>query len=168
MNAIEVIRLSLQFAQKVTLDSVGDMREDALRFATPGAKGGHGNHVVWTLGHLCVVEAWLPSILFGEPSALASWEKLFGIGSECRGDGAGYPSFDELVAKYTALRASTLKLLDGLGEAGLGRVPAQVPPGFESEMKTFGHTIQLVALHNLMHIGQVTDMRRQAGKARRI
>jgi hypothetical protein len=54
-------------------------------------------------------------------------------------------------------------MLDEIGEEGLDRVPRQVPAGFENLMKTFGQTLLLLALHNMVHYGQITDVRRVAG-----
>jgi hypothetical protein len=59
-----------------------------------------------------------------------------------------------------------MKLLDEIGEAGLDRIPKKIPPGFENEMKTFGHTFMTIAMHNMMHVGQIADMRRVAGLPR--
>jgi hypothetical protein len=43
-------------------------------------------------------------------------------------------------------------------------VPKQVTPGFEDVMTTFGQTLLLVSLHNMVHYGQITDARRTAGR----
>jgi len=39
-----------------------------------------------------------------------------------------------------------------------------VSPGFEEVMKTVGQTFLLVALHNMVHYGQIADARRAAGR----
>jgi uncharacterized damage-inducible protein DinB len=163
MKAIDLIRWAMQMTDQATANLVKDMREHPLTQPTPGAKGGGGNHPVWTLGHLCVIEGGIPRILLGEKSPVEHWEPLFAAGTRPKSDASAYPSFDELLRTYRDLRARNLKLLDQLGEAGLDRVPKQVPPGFEDAMSTAGHTLLLITLHNMVHYGQIADARRAAG-----
>ncbi|MDB5353902.1 MAG: hypothetical protein JWN24_355 [Phycisphaerales bacterium] len=163
MNRIELIRWSLQMTEQNTVGLVEDMREIPLTQTTPG-----GNHPIWILGHLATIEGQIPAVLFGETNPVAHWWPLFGMGSEVKTDAALYPSFDELLGTYRLLRAGTLKLLDQIGEAGLDRVPKNVPPGFEKEMQTFGQTLLVIAIHNMQHAGQIADTRRAAGRKPRI
>jgi hypothetical protein len=67
-----------------------------------------------------------------------------------------------VLSKYRELRAQNLKLLDQIGEAGLDRKPKHVPPGFEDMMTSFGNTLLLITLHNMVHYGQIADARRVA------
>jgi hypothetical protein len=166
MKAIELIRFALQMAEGVTSLFVKDLRDNPMLTSTPGGKSGDGNHAIWTLGHLCVVEGNVPHILFGEANPLAHWRPLFEMGSKCSADPSAYPAFDELFKTYHDLRAQNLKLLDNVGEAGLDRIPSKIPPGFEDPMKTFGHTFMTIAMHNMMHVGQIADIRRMAGLKR--
>jgi hypothetical protein len=161
MTRIELIRWTLQMTEQVTAQRVEDLRDAPL---TPsGGKGAAGNHPVWILGHLCVIEGGIPRIFFGEKSPVEHWEPLFAAGTECKADASAYPSFDEVLRTFRDLRRRTLKLLDEIGEDGLDRAPKQVPPGFEKVMTTFGQTLLLMALHNMVHYGQITDARRVAG-----
>jgi hypothetical protein len=68
-----------------------------------------------------------------------------------------------VLATYRRLRARNLKLLDDVGDSGLDRAPVAVPQGFEEVMKTVGQTLLLIALHNMVHYGQIADARRAAG-----
>jgi hypothetical protein len=163
MNAIDLIRWALQLSDGLTARLVADMRNAPMTPSTPGGKAGDGNHPIWTLGHLCVIEGGIPEILFGENNPVEHWKPLFHMGTQCSSDASVYPSFDELLRTYRGLRARNLKLLDEIGEAGLDRTPKQIPPGFEEEMKTFGRTFLVIALHNMMHAGQIADARRVAG-----
>jgi hypothetical protein len=163
MKTIDLIRWALAGTDAGTARLVEDMRDAPLTPPTPGVSGG-GNHPLWTLGHLCVIEGGIPRILFGEKSAVEHWEPLFAPGTQPKADASVYPSFDEVLRTYRQLRANTLKLLDEIGEEGLDRVPKQVPAGFENVMTTFGHTLLLVALHNMVHYGQIADARRVAGR----
>ena len=163
MTRLELIRWALQLTDDATKRIVQDLRDAPLTQPTPGAKGGGGNHPLWTLGHLCVIEGGIPRILLGEKSPVEHWEPLFAAGTQPKSDATAYPSFDEVLRTYRDLRRRTLKLLDDIGEAGLDRVPKQVPPGFEDVMTSFGQTLLLTALHNMVHYGQIADARRVAG-----
>ncbi len=50
------------------------------------------------------------------------------------------------------------------GEEGLDSSPAAIPPGFENEMFTMGHTLLVIALHEMFHVGQLADARRASGR----
>jgi hypothetical protein len=163
MNAIELIRWALQLSDGLTARLVGDLREAPMTPSTPGGKGGDGNHAIWTLGHLCLIEGNIPQILFGETNPVEHWRPLFDMGTQCKSDAGAYPPFDEVLRTYRGLRSKNLKLLEEIGEAGLDRAPRQVPPGFEEEMKTFGRTFMVIALHNMFHAGEIADVRRVVG-----
>ena len=163
MKRIDLIRWAMRMTDEATDRMVADLRDAPLTRPTPGGSGGDGNHPLWTIGHLCVIEAGIPSILFGEPHPLEHWFGLFATGTQPSDDAGIYPPFDEILRTYHAMRARNLKLLDEIGEAGLDRVPANVPPGFQDMMTTFGQTFLLIALHNMVHYGQIADARRVAG-----
>ena len=165
MRAIELIRWAMQLSDEGTARLVEQMRHAPLTQPTPGAQGG-GNHPLWILGHLAVLEGAIPSIILGAeagPHPVEHWRPLFGTGTRPRPDAGAYPPFDELLSTLRRLRARNLALLDELGEEGLDRVPRAVPPGFEDVMKTAGHTLLLISLHQMVHYGQIADARRVAG-----
>jgi hypothetical protein len=164
MKAIDLFRWALELTQQATARIVADMRDAPLTPSTPGGKGGDGNHPLWTLGHLCVIEGNISQILLGETNPVERWKPLFAAGTQPKADASGYPSFDELLDTYRDLRARNLKLLDELGEAGLDRSPRNIPPGFEDAMKTVGQALLLIALHNMVHYGEIADARRVAGR----
>ena len=163
MKAIDLIRWALQFTDAGLARLVEGVRHAPLTPSTPGAQGGDGNHAVWVLGHLCTVEGALGQVVRGDPNPVERWFPLFGTGTQPHQDAAAYPSFDELLTTFRNLRAKNLRLLDEIGEAGLDAVPPNVPPGFEDAMQTVGQTFLLIAMHNMVHYGQVTDVRRVAG-----
>jgi hypothetical protein len=66
MTRIELIRWALQLTDQATARLVEEMRNAPLTFSTPGGKAGDGNHPLWILGHLCVIEGGIPRILLGE------------------------------------------------------------------------------------------------------
>jgi hypothetical protein len=160
MKAIELVRWALERADGLTSKLVEDMRDASL--TQPTSSG--GNHPLWILGHLALVEGSLPKILFGEANPVEHWGPLFAPGTQPMTDATSYPSFDEVLATYRDLRAKNLGLLDEIGDAGLDRAPKAVPPGFEDEMRTIGRTFLTIAQHQMLHLGQITDARRAAGR----
>jgi hypothetical protein len=163
VKAIDLIRWALQFTDHGTAGIVKGLERDFMTRSTPGAKGGDGNHALWSLGHVTVIEGGLRHIVAGEANPVEGWWPLFGTGTQPGDDPKAYPPFEEVLAKYHEFRAYNLKLLDRVGDAGLDATPPNVPPGFEQMMKTVGHTFLLIALHNMVHYGQIADARRVAG-----
>lgn len=163
MNRMDLIRWAMQMTDNATARIVSDVSDNALLQPMPG-KGNGGNHPMWIIGHLTVIEGDLPQIILGESNPVEHWRPLFGIGSQPKTEAGAYPAFDEVLRTYRDLRAKNLKLLDQIGESGLDRAPKAVPPGFENEMRTIGQTFLLISLHNMVHYGQVADVRRAAGK----
>ncbi len=160
MQAIDSIRWALRMTDEATTRLVEDMRDQPLTQPTPRG----GNHPLWVIGHLAVVEGMIPHTVFGEEHPVQHWWPLFGPGSQPTDDAGSYPPFDEVLATYRDLRAKNLARLEEIGEAGLDQVPKVIPPGFEDRMKTIGRTFHLIALHQMFHLGQVADARRAAGK----
>jgi hypothetical protein len=163
MNAIDLIRWALQMSDEGVNAMAAGLRDFALTRPTPGAKGGDGNHALWTLGHMAFIEGGVRHIVLGESHPLEHWAPLFATGTQPKDDAGAYPSFDEVLKTLRDLRAKNLKLLDQVGEAGLDRAPKNVPPGFEEPMKTVGRTFLLIALHQMVHYGQLADVRRVVG-----
>ncbi|MDG3002221.1 DinB family protein [Paludisphaera mucosa] len=160
MRAIDQIRWALRTTDESTGRLVEDMRQTPL--TSPTSRG--GNHPMWVLGHLAVIEGMIPHTVFGEPNPVQHWWPIFGTGSTPTDDAAAYPPFDEVLATYRGLRAKNLARLEEIGEAGLDAAPKVVPPGFEERMRTVGRTFLLIALHQMFHLGQLADARRAVGK----
>jgi hypothetical protein len=163
MKAIELIRWAMQFSDEHTAMLLADLRGAALTPSTPGAKGGDGNHALWLVGHLAFIEGAVRHVVLGEANPVEHWAPLFAAGTRPKADAGAYPPFEEVLRTYHELRARNVKMLEELGEAGLDRAPAHVPPGFESIMTSAGQTLLLIALHNMVHNGQIADARRVAG-----
>jgi hypothetical protein len=161
MKTIDLIRNAMRMTDENTARLAGDMRDEPMTRTTSR----DGNHPLWIVGHLAVVEGSVPQILFGEPNPVQHWWPLFGQGTTPTDDSGEYPPFDEVLATYRDLRAKNLARLEGIGEAGLGATPKAVPPGFENEMTTIGQTFLVMALHQMFHLGQVADARRASRRA---
>lgn len=165
MKALDLIRDALTMTDQGMTRLVEELRTRPMLQSTPGAGSG-GNHVVWLLGHLAYVESRLPRIILGDAapaSTYDSWATLFAPGTTPKPDSKLYPTFDEVLEACREVRAQTLRLLDQVGETGLDQRPRAIPPGFEDAMRTCGHAILLLALHQMVHYGQAADIRRVAG-----
>ena len=160
MNSIDTIRFALTLADQAFTLLVEDMRDAPLTRPTPRG----GNHPLWVLGHITLVEASIPHILYGEPNPLAHWAPLFAPGTEPKDDAGAYPAYDELLRAYRDHRARNLKILDGLSEADLDRPTKSPPKGLEDVLTTFGKTLLVAAMHQMTHRGQLADARRAAGR----
>src|SRR5262245_18995683 len=117
MQAIELVRWTLQTTDRLTSKLVEDMRDAPL--TQPTSRG--GNHPLWILGHLALVEGAIPQILLGKDNPVEHWSPLFGMGTQPTTDANAYPAFEDVLGTYRDLRAKNLELLDEIGDAGLDR-----------------------------------------------
>ncbi|HTH54247.1 MAG TPA: DinB family protein [Edaphobacter sp.] len=160
MHTKEAIQYALTLSDRAVMTQLDQISDDPTRFPTPNG----GCHPLWVLGHLTLIESYLPEILFGEPSPVANWQKLFGEHSVPVDDISAYPSFDEVREKYQQLRNRNLDILASLSEADLDKATVAPPPGREKEFSTFGRSFLTLALHQVLHRGHVTDALRAAGR----
>ena len=160
MKAIDLIRGALQMTEQGTLNLIEDMRDAPM--TQPTSNG--GNHPLWVMGHLASIEGAVRSALFGEPHPVGHWAHLFAPGTQPRTDPGAYPPFDEVVRTWRELRAQNLRRLDEVGDAGLDAPAKAPPPGFEDAMRTVGQGFLLLALHQMVHYGQIADARRVTGR----
>jgi DinB family protein len=161
MQTKDAIKFALTVSNGAVLSVIDEMSGVATTFPTPNG----GCHPLWVLGHLTLVEGMVPEILFGEKNAAAEWQPYFGENSEPVADAKSYPPFAEVREKYRQLRERNLKLLESLSEADLDRPTKTPPKGREKEFATYGQSFLVLALHQAMHRGNVTDARRAAVRA---
>jgi len=161
MQTKDAIKFALTVSNGAVLSVIDEMSGAATTFPTPNG----GCHPLWVLGHLTLVEGMIPEILFGEKNAAAEWQPYFGENSEALTNAGAYPPFAEVREKYRQLRERNLKLLESLSEADLDRPTKAPPKGREKEFSTYGQSFLVLALHQTMHRGNVTDARRAAGRA---
>jgi hypothetical protein len=161
MQTKETIQFALNVSNGAVMSAIDKMSAAPTTFPTPNG----GCHPLWVLGHLAIVEGMVPEVLFGERNPVAEWQKYFGENSQPVDDSSAYPPFAEVRAKYVELRERNLKILDSLSEEELDRPTKAPPKGREQEFATFGRSFLVLALHQTMHRGHVTDARRAAGLA---
>ena len=161
MQTKDAIKVALTVSNGAVLSVIDEMSGAATTFPTPNG----GCHPLWVLGHLALVEGMIPEVLFGEKNPVEDWQPYFGQSSEPVGDPGVYPPFAEVRDKYQRLRERNLRLLESLSEADLDKPTKAPPKGREREFATFGQSFLVLALHQTMHRGNVTDARRAAGRA---
>lgn len=162
MQAIELLRAALAQTDEGLAAIAAPLHSHPL--IQPVGRGS-GNHPTWILGHLAFVEGAVCQAITGKSNPMAQLEPICGMGSEPKPEAALYPPFQELLSTCRRLRQETIRLLDEIGDGGLDRVPAHVPPGFEEVMPTIGRAFLLLTLHQMVHYGQLADARRAAGIA---
>lgn len=160
MNKKELIQFALSVSNGAVMNLIEKAAETAITFPTSNG----GCHPLWVLGHLTLVEGMIPAALYGEENAVAYWAPLFGENSEAVANANAYPSFAELRARYSELRARNLEVLESLSEEDLDRPTKAPPKGREQEFATFGHSFLVLALHQCMHRSHVTDALRASGR----
>ena len=161
MQTKEAIKFALTVSDRAVLSVIDEMSGAATTFPTPNG----GCHPLWVLGHLTLVEGMVPAVLFGDKNPAAEWQQYFGENSQPIADAKVYPSFTEVREKYIQLREQNLKLLESLSEADLDKSTKAPPKGLEREFASYGQSFLVLALHQTMHRGNVTDARRAAGGA---
>ena len=160
MQAKDAIQFALTVSNGAVISVIDEMKDAATTFLTSNG----GCHPLWVLGHLTLVEGMIPAVLFGDKNPAAEWQPLFGENSEPVADGKAYPSFAAVREKYLQLREQNVKLLESLSEADLDKPTKAPPKGREREFATYGQSFLVLALHQTMHRGHVTDSRRTAGR----
>ena len=158
MKAMQAIQIALKFTDG-GLKMLEEMKDSPL--VRPGDWG--GNHAMWIVGHLAVIEGRLHKMLRGTPNPVEHWKPLFDWGSEPHDDASLYPPFEEVLETFRRLRAGTIAFLNEVGEEGLDRPTKYQPPGFGG-FETVGAAIIIVACHTCGHLGGLTVVRRASGK----
>ena len=134
MKSIDLIRWALRKTDEWATGAAEEMRDAPLVQPTPRG----GNHPLWVMGHLAVVEGSVRQVLSDEPNPVEHWKPLFWQGTTPTTDAAAYPPYEEVLATYRNLRARNLAQLEAIGDDGLDEPPAVVPAGFEEGMRTKG------------------------------
>jgi len=160
MHTKETIRFALNVSNGAVMNVLDKMSDAATTFPTPNG----GCHPLWVLGHLTIVEGMMRQVLFGDANPVAEWQKYFGEGSEPVDNAGAYPAFADVQNKYLELRQRNLELLDSLSDEDLDKPTMAPPKGREREFATFGQSFLVLALHQTMHRGHLTDALRAAGR----
>lgn len=162
MNTTDFIRQALDASRSSMMGLIHDLKDAPT--AQPSALG--GNHVLWILGHLIYIESSaVHGMILGKTDyPYADWEPRFGMGSQPVADASAYPPFDELVAAWDGVRATTLETLDTLTDDDLDRPAPGCPEEWKSWFGTIGKVLSSQIIHPPMHYGQLSDIRRSLGR----
>jgi len=163
MTTLDFVKTSIEHGHMMTLVLLDDMQDAPL--TQPTSNG--GNHPLWILGHLAYSEANIVQhIIKGDENPLMEWKDIFAGGSEPVADAALYPAWETVRHKYEDVHNLTMKFLDTLTDADLETPSKNCPPGREQFFGTIGGCCMALAMHPIMHRGQVADARRMAGRSR--
>lgn len=158
MNAKDVIRQSMQTAQMVTGAYLKDLSDaDLLLRPVPGS-----NHIAWQLGHLIASERSMIAGVGGKmPELPAGFEDAHSPDASKSDDRSKFARKAQYEALMTQMHKATLAALDATPDADLDK-PA--PESMRSYAPTVGAVFQMIALHELMHVGQFVPVRRKLNK----
>lgn len=160
MKATDYIKLSLESSQGWAIGLLADMESSPLTQPTPNG----GNHPLWVLGHMTFSEsALLDQFILGKPNRFEEWREIFGMGSQPSTDASQYPPFQDVMAKFQAMREETFAYLDTLSDDDLDQ-PSHAPEEFGPMFGTVAGVFTAMSNHVMFHAGQVSDARRTAGR----
>lgn len=160
MKATQFARSAMENGQGWVMALIADIKDEPLRRPTNNG----GNHPLWVLGHLAHSESQLFDVfILGKENRFPELAAMFSMKSEPSSDASRYPSMDELMEKFTAVRAESLAHLESLTDEDLD-APTNVPEDMAAFFGTVGLCYAALANHQMFHGGQVADARRAAGR----
>lgn len=119
-------------------------------------------HPLWLMGHLTfATDTILNSVVLGGDMTLPEqYRKMFAPGmiggAPVTADASAYPAWDDVVAQYGRVTATTLKKLQDINDDDLpGGMKGKTPPGFEEFFKSFEGVLNTMVLHDTYHRGQM-------------
>ncbi len=161
MSAVKYLRHGLETSRMMILKLIDDLKDAPLQMPTSNG----GNPPLWILGHLTYAESnIIEHIIKGNENPLIKWKETFGAQREPSSHLDDYPSWSDVRAKFDEVRANTLAFVDSLSEGDLATLTKNPPSGRESMFGTVGACLSTVAMHTMMHYGQVADSRRMLGR----
>src|SRR3984893_1142590 len=160
MHTKDAIKFALTVSNGAVMSVIDEMSDAATTFPTPNG----GGHPPWGPGALAPGEGMSSAAPFAEKNPAAEWQQYFGENSEPVADAGAYPTFAEVREKYLQLRERNLSILESLSEADLDKPTLAPPKGREREFATYGQSFLVLALHQTMHRGNLTDARRAVGR----
>ncbi|MDB5349388.1 MAG: hypothetical protein JWN86_635 [Planctomycetota bacterium] len=159
MHAKDVILNSLGSSDMITKAYVGDLSDaDLMARPVPGM-----NHIAWQLGHLISVEHKVMEELApgSSPALPEGFDAKHTKETTTSDDPSKFYTKAEYLAVWDAQHAATKAVVAKLTEEQLD---APAPESFRRMVPTNGLTINFLASHTLMHVGQYVAVRRTLGK----
>lgn len=121
----------------------------------------------WIVGHLVVVNEMALSLL-GKKGLLpaekgAAWKAEFGPGSDPLPQQGEYPSKDELMTALRETYAAVGEAIEGVDAAAM-TAPNPIAPLATAGLPTTGDLLaHILSTHPAMHLGHLSNWRRQMG-----
>lgn len=148
---------NLNWTRQCTEDIIGGFPEDKFTFQTTETD----NHVLWTLGHLCLSDRWILGMVAGEEYEVPeSYESLFGFQSKAVASAEAYPPPAELRKHFDEARR---RLMAWLEQAGDEEITKAVDDGGMGFAKTALDALSKQMWHEGWHAGQIAPLRRALG-----
>lgn len=139
---------------------VNDIKDEP--FALPTSQG--GNHPLWILAHLVYSDSNLLDVfILGKENRYPEYAHC-AAGSDVSMNPDDYPSPDELIARLQEIRAAALAHLETLSETDLD-AGTHAPPEYAEFFGSVGACYSAMITHMAFHNGQISDIRRAAGRA---
>lgn len=162
MKTVDFVKMSLEMSQGWIMGLATDMKDAP--FARPTPNG--GNHPLWNLGHLVYSEAnLLHEFILGDENPIADWKEKFGQGcAEPTDNPADYPTYDEVLAKFEEVRASTMAALENMTDEDFDK-DSHAPEEMKEFFGKISQCFAAMCMHFTFHGGQIADARRAAGRA---
>ncbi len=160
MKATEFAKLAMENGGQWIMGLINDMKDTPM--TQPTSDG--GNHPLWVLGHLVYSESQLfDCFILGKENRFPELADAFRGGSQPTANAADYPTMDELLEKFSAIRATTLAHLETLSDDDLD-AKTNAPEEYAAFFGTVGACYAAISNHFMFHGGQVADARRALGK----
>lgn len=159
MKTADFIAATLNEGRNLVLAMLADLRGHLT--VMPTTRG--GNHALWLAGHITMAEAAIVlKYALGENDPVEKWRGLFGIGTTSNPDAGVYPSLDEILKEWERIRARVLEVLSTMKDEDFDK-PSLAPKEFPPSFATIGGLFGAACSHQMLHAGQLTDIRRVVG-----
>ncbi|MDR3633379.1 MAG: DinB family protein [Isosphaeraceae bacterium] len=159
MSAKDAIRQTLDMSERFITAYVNDLDDGALRLRPIEGM----NPIAWQLGHLLSFErAMVEGIKPGSsPPLPEGFDDIHSTDSAKAKKDEGFRTLTEYQSLMQAQRAVTKAVLDGLTDE---EMQAPGPERFRKFTPTVSDGLNMVGIHNLMHVGQFVAVRRKLEK----
>ena len=117
----------------------------------------NSNHLTWIAGHVVVHRAIVGKMLGLEWSA--PWEQLFARGAKLAAP-EQYPGPAELQRSFREMSEKVASAFPGISEETLRKPVPKEQPSLDG---TLGGSVALLCLHESVHVGQMTYLRKCLG-----
>ena len=158
MTVIELIQRTINGCHEIMQAYLSDLTDaDLLVRPVPGS-----NHIAWAIGHLIESEREMMALLgYDMPELPAGFTAAHTKETASSDDPAKFFSKNEYVTLMEKVRAGTLAAVAATSEADLDK-PA--PERMQVFAEKVADVLVMIGMHELMHAGQFSPIRRKLGK----